>query len=147
MTSCTPPFKPPREPLPLPVVGSGPRAPAVMRYARQVYGNALLQHSRSLKDNAGPTPSAAAICTCMMLSYFETIYSANYEAYGTHLRATRRMMAMAEAADPYQYLFRQLENHVHCQTVSHLECLLRPNMITNTFLFSCLSWSLRLKDT
>ncbi|KAJ3468248.1 hypothetical protein MRS44_002313 [Fusarium solani] len=66
---------------------------AAVREACNIYGRALTKHSRSLTHDLS-SPKAASLGTCVMLSFFEAICSTNPVAYGTHLQAAKKMLAL-----------------------------------------------------
>ncbi|WAO87667.1 Zn(2)-C6 fungal-type domain-containing protein [Fusarium falciforme] len=71
--------------------------PAAVREACNIYGRALTKHSRSLTHDLS-SPKAASLGTCVMLSFFEAICSTNPVAYGTHLQAAKKMLALMPCA-------------------------------------------------
>lgn len=91
---------------------------AAVREARDVYGRALANHSKSIAHDL-TSRRAASLCTCVMLSMFEAICSTNPLAYGTHLRAAQKMLMLIpqDAGDVHSQVAQQLGQHVKCQTV------------------------------
>ncbi|KAJ3546506.1 hypothetical protein NM208_g1973 [Fusarium decemcellulare] len=92
--------------------------PAAVREACNIYGRALTKHSRSIAHN--PTlQRAASLCTCVMLSLFEAVWSTSSVAYGMHLRAAQEMLALGppEPGLGHEEVIFQLGQHVYCQTL------------------------------
>ncbi|KAF5012097.1 hypothetical protein FDECE_1814 [Fusarium decemcellulare] len=98
--------------------GAGSKNPAAVREACNIYGRALTKHSRSIAHK--PTlQRAASLCTCVMLSLFEAVWSTSSVAYGMHLRAAQEMLALGPPAPGlgHEEVIFQLGQHVYCQTL------------------------------
>ncbi|KAJ4328857.1 hypothetical protein N0V84_000644 [Fusarium piperis] len=92
--------------------------PAAVREACNIYGRALTKHSRSLAHDLS-SPKAASLGTCVMLSFFEAICSTNPVAYGTHLQAAKKMLALMPcvAGHKDELVIWQLGQHVQSQSL------------------------------
>ncbi|KAL6357055.1 hypothetical protein LRP88_10672 [Fusarium phalaenopsidis] len=92
--------------------------PAAVREACNIYGRALTKHSRSLTHDLS-SPKAASLGTCVMLSFFEAICSTNPIAYGTHLQAAKKMLALMPcvAGHKDELAIWQLGQHVQSQSL------------------------------
>ncbi|RSL51158.1 hypothetical protein CEP54_011570 [Fusarium duplospermum] len=92
--------------------------PAAVREACNIYGRALTKHSRSLTHDLS-SPKAASLGTCVMLSFFEAICSTNPVAYGTHLQAAKKMLALMPCVAGYkdELVIWQLGQHVQSQSL------------------------------
>ncbi|KAI8720178.1 Zn(2)-C6 fungal-type domain-containing protein [Fusarium sp. LHS14.1] len=92
--------------------------PAAVREACNIYGRALSKHSRSLTHDLS-SPKAASLGTCVMLSFFEAICSTNPVAYGTHLQAAKKMLALMPcvAGHKDELVIWQLGQHVQSQSL------------------------------
>ncbi|KAH8898788.1 hypothetical protein GQ53DRAFT_359899 [Thozetella sp. PMI_491] len=88
----------------------------VVMEARQVYGHALSKQSTAISKTSG-VPTVATICTTVILSLFETIWSTSTAAYAAHLLAARRMMSMADLRVSQHQLIRDLGVYTQCQTL------------------------------
>ncbi|KAF4972943.1 hypothetical protein FZEAL_9473 [Fusarium zealandicum] len=98
--------------------GAMSNQPAAVREACNIYGRALLKHSRSMAQDLD-SHRAASLCTCVMLSFFEAICSSNPVAYGSHLRAARKLLAFVPRDSKHRHgqVIWQLGQHVQCQTM------------------------------
>jgi hypothetical protein len=88
----------------------------VIMEACRLYGNALSRLSTAISRGPG-VPSLATICTSVILSLFETIWSTNTLAYATHLMAARKMISMADLELAQNRMVRDLGVYIQCQTV------------------------------
>ncbi|KAH6898074.1 hypothetical protein B0T10DRAFT_99717 [Thelonectria olida] len=99
--------------------GAASNNPAAVREACRIYGTALSKHSRSIAHDS-TSLRAASLYTCVMLSLFEAICSTSSVAYGTHLRAAQKMLALVPREDGpglHAQVISQLGQHVQCQTL------------------------------
>jgi len=96
--------------------GISAKSDVVVMEACRLYGNALSQLSTAISKGPG-VPSLATICTSIILSLFETIWSTNTLAYATHLMAARKMISMADLELAQNRLVRDLCVYTQCQTV------------------------------
>jgi hypothetical protein len=104
-----------------------------VREACRFYGRALSKHSTSIAHDS-TSLRAASLYTCVMLSLFEAICSTTSVAYGTHLRAAQKMLALVPREanhGVHAIVISQLGQHVQCQTVrisSHPLTPLKPDI-------------------
>jgi hypothetical protein len=81
-----------------------------------IYGEALARHSKVISKHT-ETPSTATICTSVVLSLFEAIWSTNSDAYVIHLLAARSMLGSLGDKLADNALLMQVAVHVQYQTV------------------------------
>jgi hypothetical protein len=95
--------------------------PSAIREACKMYGEALSLHRRSLSKQTR-TPTTAVICTSVILSLFESIWSTSFHAYCVHLTAAREMLSSppvyhSEDDPRHAELHKEIYLYVQYQTV------------------------------
>lgn len=107
---------------------------AVMEGCR-LYGEAMIQHAKTISQQSSSAPSPAMIYTSVLLSLFEAVWTTESAAYTTHLAAAQEMIASVEWGSTGEYeMLRQIALHVQLQTVSLIlaQSLIRSSLLINS---------------
>lgn len=89
----------------------------VLLEASRLYGEALSRYSSVISQGSGVN-ATFKMCTAVLLSLYEAIWSTNPPAYFVHLEACWRMLASADPKSEDIAVLRGVAAHVKYQTVS-----------------------------